>query len=250
MKVVIIIPSRLQSTRLPEKPLAIIEGKSLIHRVYEQALLCRNADEVVVATDHESILNHVVNLGYKAVMTDPFHVSGTDRIAEVAANIDADVFINVQGDEPLIHPNQIDELIDVFRDKHVQIATQMSVIKDENELFDYNKVKVVTDIHHKALYFSRQAIPAHRDLPYKEWFAKTSYYKHVGIYGFRKEVLEQITLLGQGYLEQAESLEQLRWLENGFSIHCFPTDYESIGVDTPEDLQKVSTIVRMMDHGI
>jgi 3-deoxy-manno-octulosonate cytidylyltransferase (CMP-KDO synthetase) len=247
MKTVIIIPSRLHSQRLPEKPLADIEGKTMIQRVYEQALLCRNVSEVIVATDEIKIFNHLNSLGYQVVITDKNHVSGTDRVAEVATGTDADVIINVQGDEPLINPLQIEELIDVFKDNNVKIATQMTLIKDQNEVFDFNKVKVVTDINHKTLYFSRQAIPARRDLPFSQWFSSTNYYKHIGMYGFRRDTLLSITKLSPSYLEKMESLEQLRWLEAGFTIHCFPTAFESFGVDTPEDLEKVAAVVRMMN---
>jgi len=248
MKIALIVPARLHSTRLPEKPLADIAGKSLIIRVVEQGLKCRNITGVWVATDHESIFEHVRQAGYQAVMTSKDHVSGTDRIAEAASSIDADVFINIQGDEPLIHPRQIEDLAAVFQNQDIQIATQMNVIRQPEEVFDYNKVKVVTDIYHKALYFSRQAIPAFRDLPYKDWFAQAVYYKHVGIYAFRKEALLKITQLSTGFLEKAESLEQLRWLENGYHVHCFLTEYESVGVDTQEDLDKVNAIVRMMEN--
>lgn len=246
MKSVIIIPSRLHSTRLPEKPLITIEGKTLIQRVYEQALLCRNVADVIVATDENKIYDHLGALGYHVVLTDKNHVSGTDRVAEVAAGTDADIIINVQGDEPLINPLQIEELLEAFKDENVKIASQISLIQDENEIFDFNKVKVVTDINHKTLYFSRQAIPAQRDLPFSEWPDNTNYYKHIGIYGFRRKTLLDITKLEVSYLEKRESLEQLRWLENGFAIHCFPTSYESMGVDTPEDVIKVAAIIRMM----
>lgn len=246
MKIALIIPARLHSSRLPEKPLADIEGKSLIVRVVEQALQCKNMSGVWVATDHDSIFDHVTKAGYQAVMTSSDHISGTDRIAEAAADIDADVIINIQGDEPLIHPQQIEDLAAVFTNPDIQIATQMNAIRHPEEVFDYHKVKVVTDNNHKALYFSRQAIPAFRDLPYKDWFAQTVYYKHVGIYAFRKKTLLELTKLPTGFLEKAESLEQLRWLENGFPVHCFLTEHESVGVDTQEDLDKVRTIIRMM----
>lgn len=248
MKISLVIPARLHSTRLPEKPLADIGGKSLVQRVIEQGLQCSNISGVWVATDHEAVFDHVHSLGYNAVMTSKDHVSGTDRVAEAARNIDADVIINVQGDEPMISPRQIEELAAVFENREIQIATQMNVIKDENELFDYNKVKVVTDLQHKALYFSRQAIPAFRDLPYREWFSRSGYFKHVGIYAFRKNILQEITALNPGYLEKAESLEQLRWLENGYTVHCFLTEHESLGVDTPEDLERVRTIFNSLEN--
>jgi 3-deoxy-manno-octulosonate cytidylyltransferase (CMP-KDO synthetase) len=246
MKNIIVIPARMASSRLPEKPLAMIEGKSLIQRVYEQTSACHNIHEIIVATDHPKILEHVLSFGGKAMMTSDQHTSGTDRIAEVAQYTEGDIFINVQGDEPFIHPGQINDLLGVFSNPEVSIATQMSVMTDADEIFDFNKVKVVTDIHNKALYFSRQAIPAHRDLPFREWPEKTIYYKHIGIYAFRKKSLLEVSALEQGYLERMESLEQLRWLEYGHTIHCFPTAYESIGVDTPEDLEKAIILAKNM----
>ncbi|MBK9257401.1 MAG: 3-deoxy-manno-octulosonate cytidylyltransferase [Saprospiraceae bacterium] len=243
MKTCIIIPSRLASTRLPEKALADILGKSLIQRVYEQASLSKEADDVIVATDHDKIFRHVQSFGGKVIMTSPEHQSGTDRISEVAANIDADILINVQGDEPLINPHQIDELIRRIKSPEIQIATQKYRITDPNELFNYNIVKVITDRQDKVLYFSRQAVPGHRDLPYRNWLESFPYYKHVGIYAFKRKTLLEITQLPLSPLENAESLEQLRWLENGYPIHCFETKYSTVGVDTEEDVDKVNEIL-------
>jgi 3-deoxy-manno-octulosonate cytidylyltransferase (CMP-KDO synthetase) len=243
VKTTIIIPSRLASSRLPEKALADIFGKSLIMRVYRQALKSKLADEVIIATDHAKIFDHVSSLGAKVTMTSPNHISGTDRIAEVSSSLDSDIIINLQGDEPLINPIQIDDLIEVMRGENVQIGTQCRLIDDADLLFDYNVVKVVRDFHHRALYFSRQALPAFRDVKYEQWFDKTKYYRHIGLYGFKKDVLTEITKLAPSSYELAESLEQLRWLQNGYSIHCHETMYDSIGVDTPDDLERVRDIV-------
>jgi 3-deoxy-manno-octulosonate cytidylyltransferase (CMP-KDO synthetase) len=243
LKVSIIIPSRMASTRLPGKPLEDILGKSLIRRVYEQASRSALAHEVLVATDHPDIYHHVLAFGGKAVMTSEKHISGTDRIGEVAQMSDSDIFINVQGDEPLIDPGQIDELISKFKISEVEIATQKIIITSTEDLFDYNTVKVLTAKNDCALYFSRQAIPGHRDLPYRKWIDHSDYYRHVGIYGFRKKTLLELIALQPSSLERAETLEQLRWLENGYTIHCFETAYTSFGVDTPEDLEKVVHLI-------
>jgi len=245
MSVVIVIPARLDSSRLPQKPLADIFGKSLIMRVYERASLVKSADDVIVATDHQLIFDHVQNAGGKVILTSPNHVSGTDRVAEVANMIEADIIINVQGDEPLINPNQIEDLIRSFDDEKVCIATQKQLLDLHDDLLNYNIVKVVCNLKNEALYFSRQAIPAFRDLPYREWQSNYNYFRHIGLYGFRKNTLKEITSLPKSPLENTESLEQLRWLDNGYTIHCFETKYDSIGVDTEEDLVKVRKIFKM-----
>lgn len=243
MKTSIIIPSRLASSRLPEKALADIFGKSLIMRVYKQALKSKLADEVIIATDHAKIFDHVSALGAKVRMTSTDHISGTDRIAEVCNALDSDIIINLQGDEPLINPIQIDNLISVMKEEHVQIGTQCRLIDDVDLLFDYNVVKVVRDFHNKALYFSRQALPAFRDIKYEQWFGKTNYYRHIGLYGYKRDVLMELTKLAPTPYELAESLEQLRWLQNGYTIHCHETTYDSVGVDTPDDLERVRDLV-------
>jgi len=239
MKVTIIIPSRMASTRLPEKPLADIMGRSLIMRVYDQAKKSSLADEVIIATDHKKISAHVIEHGGQVMMTSSQHTSGTDRIAEVASTLDCDIIINLQGDEPMINPLQIDDLIQQMIDKNISIGTQCSKITDRETLFDFNVVKVVRDIHHKALYFSRQAIPASRDSGYKQWMDQAEYFRHIGMYAFRRDILLEITKLPSSSYEEVESLEQLRWLQNGYSIHCFDTPYTSIGVDTAHDLEIV-----------
>jgi 3-deoxy-manno-octulosonate cytidylyltransferase (CMP-KDO synthetase) len=208
-------------------------------RVYQRACASTLATEVIVATDHIKIFDHVVSCGGRAVMTSPDHQSGTDRIAEVAAILTSDIIINLQGDEPLIHPAQIDELISLMQRPEVAIGTQCQKINDPDILFDYNVVKVVRTYHDKALYFSRQVLPAVRDKGYDQWYSSTDYYRHIGMYGFKKDILLKITDLPESSYEKAESLEQLRWLQNGFEIYCEETGHSSIGVDTPEDLEAV-----------
>ncbi len=242
MKISIIIPARMASTRLNRKPLADILGKSLIEHVYLKAIQVKDAD-VIIATDDEDILDHVLHFGGKAIMTSADHQSGTDRVAEIASGLDSDIIINLQGDEPLINPKQIEELIALMKKDDVKIGTQCFKIDNSDTLFDYNVVKVVRDCNDKALYFSRQAIPANRDLKYEAWLDHTTYFKHVGIYGFKRETLLEITALPQSGFEKTESLEQLRWLQNGFNIYCVETEYASIGVDTPEDLDFVRDII-------
>lgn len=239
MKSTIIIPARFASTRLPEKPLADIFGQSLIMRVYHQAKKVKGAAEVIVATDHEKIYDHIESAGGKVIMTNSSHISGTDRIAEIASGLDSDIIINLQGDEPLIHPQQIEDLIELMKRPEVQIGTQCQAIDEEDQLFDYNIVKVVRDYKNKALYFSRQAIPAIRDEGYNKWMSLTAYYRHIGMYGFKRETLLQLTKLPPTSYERAESLEQLRWMQHGFEIHCAETNFASMGVDTPDDLEKV-----------
>lgn len=239
MKVLIVIPARMASSRLPNKPLIDIAGTSLIMRVYNQALKVQNATQVIVATDHKDIFNHVITHGGDAIMTDINHPSGTDRIAEVAKHIEADYYVNVQGDEPLIHPRQIEMLIDMMLNNKVDIGTQCLAITDPDQIFNENVVKVVRNKYDKALYFSRQAIPAVRDKPYRTWSEEAVYYRHVGIYAFRRQALLEISGLPQGRLEQLEKLEQLRWLEQGHDIHCYETEFVSIGVDTAEDVALV-----------
>lgn len=242
-KTAVIIPSRLNSSRLPQKALADICGKSLIARVLDRANRSVLADEVIVATDHELIKEEVLKFGGSVVLTSPDHLSGTDRIAEAARMTDAEIIINLQGDEPLIDPRQIDQLITKMQEGGVTIGTLCRRIEKAEDLFNYNVVKVVRDIADKGLYFSRQALPAFRELPYRQWLEHSQYFRHVGMYGFRRDVLQNVSTLKPTLLESAESLEQLRWLENGFTVHCFETFFDSIGVDTPEDLERVRQIV-------
>ncbi len=247
MNAAILIPARYASSRLHAKPLADIEGKTLIQRVYEQATKSHLAGLVAIATDSLEIFDHLDALGAHVIMTSDSHQSGTDRIAEASRHIDADIIINIQGDEPLIQPEQIDDLIRTFNNPEIHIATQRFKIERESDIFDFNVVKVVCDKNDKALYFSRQAIPACRDFPYREWMNQATYFRHIGIYGYRKSVLHDITSLPKSGLESVEFLEQLRWLENGYNIYCPETEYQSIGVDTAEDLEKVRAIIRFIE---
>ena len=231
----ILIPARYASTRFPGKPLVDIAGKPMVQHVYEKAAAV--AAHVYVATDDERI--------YDAVMTSETHRSGTDRCYEAYTKVkemlhrDFDVVVNVQGDEPFIIPEQIESLIACFEDPAVQIATLAKPFEKNDEIFDPNKVKVVFSANHTALYFSRNPIPYCRGVEREDWLAKTPFYKHVGMYAYRPQILKAVTSIPQGILEQAESLEQLRWLENGYTIAVSITNHESIGIDTPEDLRKL-----------
>lgn len=238
MKNIAIIPARFESSRLPGKILADIGGKSMLSRVYNKACESNIFDQVIVATDHSSIIEHCNQLKMNAVLTSDTHVSGTDRIAEVAETVDADIIINIQGDEPFIETHCIQKLVDLMQNESVEIGTLYKRIKDEDAIFDYNVVKLVKDNSNKILYFSRQAIPSVRDAPYREWFTKETYYQHLGLYGFRKNTLLKLVNLDSGNLELSEKLEQLRWLENGFSIYGHEVDSHSFGIDTEEDLMK------------
>lgn len=236
MKITGIIPSRYASTRFPGKPLADIGGKTMIRRVYEQASKSKLLTEVIVATDDERIFKEVESFGGKVMMTSPEHKNGTERCAEVAQHIDADVIINIQGDEPFIEPIQIDTLCECFKDESTQIATLVRVIDWDDELRNPSRVKVVLNNFHDAMYFSRSIIPNpvshyHRD--------ELVFYLHVGIYGFRKNTLLEVVKLEPTQLEITESLEQLRWLENGYKIKCAFTGHTGTAVDTPEDLENL-----------
>ncbi len=242
MNIIGIIPSRYASTRFPGKPLAMIQGKSMIQRVYEQASKAITLSRVMVATDDQRIASHVAAFGGEVTMTSASHLNGTSRCLEVVEHQawqSADAVINIQGDEPFINPGQIDQLAALFSDQQTDIATMATLIKNSDELFDANTVKVVTDQHGFALYFSRQAIPFNRDFNFDEWVKQNSYLKHIGIYGYRVNVLQQITALAPTPHELSEKLEQLRWLEHGFKIKVKITDFESLSVDTPDDLKKI-----------
>jgi 3-deoxy-manno-octulosonate cytidylyltransferase (CMP-KDO synthetase) len=239
MNILGIIPARFASTRFPGKPLVQIGGKSMIQRVYEQAQKA-NLQKVLVATDDARILEHVLAFGGNAVMTSESHESGTDRCFEAykANNEPFEFVINIQGDEPFIQPEQINLLADLLQDNTVQLATLIKKINAEEELHNPNLPKVVTDIYGQALLFSRQTIPFLRNVPLADWLTRHTFYKHIGIYGYRTDILEQITQLPVGILEKCESLEQLRWLENGYKIRTAVTELENLGIDTPEDLEK------------
>jgi 3-deoxy-manno-octulosonate cytidylyltransferase (CMP-KDO synthetase) len=235
-----IIPARYASTRFPAKPLAAIKGKPMIQRTYEQVAKAKYLSKVVVATDHKEIFDCVRNFGGEVVMTSEAHQSGTDRCYEALEKIEGnfEYVINIQGDEPFIQPEQIDQLAEILHGNQIQIATLSIAIKSEEELFNPNVVKVVTDKAQNALYFSRNPIPYMRGISQNEWLKKGDFYKHVGIYAYRTDILKQITKLSVSLLEKAESLEQLRWLENGYQIKVGTTTFESFGIDTPEDLSK------------
>ena len=237
-----IIPARYASTRFPAKPLIDIAGKSMIQRVYEQAKKAKLLEAVYVATDDIRIKNHIETFDGQVLMTSVAHESGTDRCCEAAEKLDfcPDIIINIQGDEPFINPQQIDDLAHVFQQKTAtQIATLIKKITDAKELFDENKPKVVINERGEALYFSRQAIPFLRQEAKENWLSKQTYYKHIGIYAYRFDVLKQITKLPVSNLEKSEKLEQLRWLENGFSVQTAVTEFESMSIDTPQDLEEM-----------
>lgn len=249
MQVIGVIPARYDSSRFPGKPLVMINGISMIRRVYEQALKCKNLSQVIVATDDERILEHVMSFGGKVMMTAPYHRSGTERVSEVVEKLHStdpdnlfEVAVNIQGDEPYIDPGQIDSLISCFRDKDIQIATLIHEIDVQDELLSPNVVKVIIDKNRKAITFSRAPIPYMRGVEIDKWLNHHTYYKHVGLYAFRTQVLEIITRLKPSPIEMVESLEQMRWIENGFFIHTELTKSDSISVDTPEDLLKLTNI--------
>lgn len=239
-KILGLIPARFRSTRFPGKPLADIDGKSMIQRVYERAIKSASLDEVVVATDDERILLHVNEFGGRAIMTAATHQSGTDRCAEASYKLPGfDVIINIQGDEPFIDSGQIDLLASCFANENTQLATLVKRITSTDELNNPNSPKVILDSTSNAIYFSRTPIPYLRDKDPATWLGYHTFYKHIGIYGYRYQTLQAITQLPVSLLEKAESLEQLRWIENGYSIRVAVTEIETSAVDTPEDLQKI-----------
>lgn len=243
-KVAGIIPARYASTRFPGKPLVKINGVTMIERVYKQASLSTRLSAVIVATDDQRIFDHVRSFGGRVLMTSATHKTGTDRIAEVINKLASgeesyDIAINIQGDEPTIQPSQIEKIIDIFENPSAEIGTLIKQIEKQEDLFNPNIVKVVTDGHGKALYFSRSPIPFVRNIISDDWLKDHTFYKHIGIYGFKTDILDEITNLSQAPLELAESLEQLRWLSSGYSIYTKTTDIETIGIDTPDDLSKL-----------
>ena len=240
MKILGIIPARYASTRFPGKPLVDIAGKSMTQRVYEQAKKCTHLTEVIVATDDERIFKHVIAFGGIAIMTSPDHQSGTDRCAEVALQYPQyDVIINIQGDEPYIDPEQISKLATCFNNADTQIATLIKKVQNNQELLNVNSPKVVINKLSEAVYFSRSPLPHIRGQEQQNWLNYYTYFKHIGIYGYRADVLQQITKLPVSPLEKAESLEQLRWIENGYRIKVAETELETYAIDTPEDLIKL-----------
>jgi 3-deoxy-manno-octulosonate cytidylyltransferase (CMP-KDO synthetase) len=235
-----IIPARFESTRFPGKPLAVIHGKTMIQRVYEQA--SKALETVFVATDDDRIHKAVREFGGRVVMTSTSHASGTDRcaeavqLAELESKARYDVVLNIQGDEPYIEPQQLELLKHCFTDPRTQIATLVKASDNANEIFDPNRPKVIVNCSQEAVYFSRSTIPYVRGKSKDDWPGTNLFYLHIGLYGYRKEILLEITRLPQSPLELAESLEQLRWIENGYRIAVRTTTYASFGVDTPEDL--------------
>ena len=235
-----IIPARFQSTRFPGKPLASLGGKPIIQWVYENAK--KALDHVYVATDNERIYQAVEAFGGKAVYSSTNHQSGTDRCAEaaqkVAESIAFDVVINIQGDEPFIRPEQIEGLKACFNSPDAEIATLIKPITNASEITNINRPKVVINKNQEAMYFSRSPIPFVRDSIPEEWINRNTFYSHIGMYAYRFDILLELTQLPLGILEKAESLEQLRWLENGYRIKTAQTSFENIGIDTPEDLEE------------
>ena len=246
MKILGIIPSRYASTRLPAKPLVMIKGKSMVQRVYEQTSKSKLLSKVVVATDHEEIYRHVTAFGGEVCMTSTDHASGTDRCYEALSLQEEkyDYVINVQGDEPFIQPDQIDLLAKVL-DGKTEIATLVKAIVTLDELINPSEAKVVVNRRGEALYFSRSMIPFVNKAPQEQWLDKHTFFKHVGMYAYRCDVLKEISNLHVSALEKAESLEQLRWLENGFRVTVVETETESFAIDTPADLDKAS---QMIEH--
>ena len=245
MNIIGIIPSRFASTRFPGKPLVDIGGKSMLQRVYEQAKKSSSLSDVYVATDDERIEAHVKSCGGKVVLTINTHQSGTDRCFEAITNISssADVVINIQGDEPFIHPECIDLVVGCFGSTNVQIATLIKKINTVEDLLSPTIMKVIKNKNDEAIYFSRSAIPHIRGKEQTDWLNHFTFYKHIGIYAYTTKALKEITSLPQSSLELAESLEQLRWLENGFTINVAITDLESVSIDTPEDLIKLKNFL-------
>lgn len=240
MKVLGVIPARYDSSRFPGKPLVDIMGKTMIQRVVEQVQKCTLVHEVIVATDDERIAENVLSSGGNVIMTGKNHRSGTDRIGEVFEKLSAegkffDVVVNIQGDEPFIDPEQIEEVLSLFNNPEVQIATLAKKITSDEEINNPNVVKLVFGNSAQALYFSRSPIPYLHNKT-----EEATYFKHIGMYAYKAEILRQLVMLEPTPLEQAESLEQLRWLENGYKIYVHITEFESVAVDTPEDLKKLT----------
>ena len=242
MKILGIIPARYASTRFPSKPLAMIKGKTMIRRVYEQALRSK-LDAVVVATDDVRIADEVMSFGGRYVMTDPNHRSGTDRCREALDLMEEnfDAVVNIQGDEPFINPLQINMLCDLMQEDGVCLASLAKRIVSADELFSPNTVKVVMNAEGNALYFSRNPMPFMRNVEHDDWMRKGVFYKHIGIYAYKAETLRQVAAMQASSLEICESLEQLRWLENGLSIRMGITEAENVSIDVPADIAKAET---------
>ena len=246
MKYIAVIPARYASTRFPGKPLAMLGGKTVIQRVYEQ--VTKVIPNAYVATDDERIYHAVEGFGGNAIMTRNDHKSGTDRIEEAVENIgsDADIVVNIQGDEPFIHPSQIETVCRQFDNPVTQIATLGKPFTDMKSVDNPNSPKIVTDCNGFALYFSRSVIPFVRGMEHRQWLAHYPFLKHLGIYAYRRDVLKEITQLPQSPLELAESLEQLRWLQYGYRIRVGITDIETLGIDTPTDLEQAEKMLQQI----
>jgi len=251
MKFIGIIPARYASSRFPGKALFVIDGKTMIQRVYEQVKKSTVFSEVYVATDDVSIENHVKKFGGNVVMTSKDHPCGTDRCYEAFHIINSDkkytaddVVINIQGDEPCINPEQMELVASCFKNDEVKIATLIKKIDSVEDLINPSIIKVVCDKNKKAIYFSRAPIPYLRGFDQQQWLKKHTYFQHIGIYAYKTSVLEEIHHLSQTPLEKAESLEQLRWLENGYSIHVNITDHKSYSVDVPDDINKILQLLK------
>ncbi|MBX5438770.1 MAG: 3-deoxy-manno-octulosonate cytidylyltransferase [Thermoflavifilum sp.] len=251
-RIVAIIPARYASTRFPGKPLADIGGKSMIRRVYERVAAASCVDEVWVATDDLRILDHVRGWGGRVMMTSPEHQSGTERCAELAAKLDPmpEIIINVQGDEPFIQQAHLKSLVSCFDDPEVMIASLMKQISEPEELMSVHLPKVLVNRFQDALYFSRQPVPYVRDYLQSEWLYHHRFYKHIGIYAFRSHVLQELVQLPSTPLEQAEKLEQLRWLEHGYRIRMAITTADQFSIDTPDDLQRCLQMLDKLERDV
>ncbi|MFM9838816.1 MAG: 3-deoxy-manno-octulosonate cytidylyltransferase [Cyclobacteriaceae bacterium] len=245
MKIIGIIPARYASTRFPGKPLADLSGQSMIERVYKQAKKSKTLSKVVVATEHKLIFDHVIGFGGEACMTSEHHPSGTDRCYEALTKEKEtfDYAINIQGDEPFIEASQID-LLASYLDGETQLATLIKRIDSYEQLYSNSEVKVTFNTNNEALYFSRAVIPFVQKVEEKNWLSSFEFYKHVGMYAYRADILKEITRLKISSLEKAESLEQLRWMEHGFKVKVAKTDVETMCVDTPEDLEIAKGILK------
>jgi 3-deoxy-manno-octulosonate cytidylyltransferase (CMP-KDO synthetase) len=240
--VIAVIPARYASTRLPGKPLSPIAGRPMIEHVVERVRQAQTVTRVVVATDDDRIKTAVESFGGEALLTRADHRTGSDRVAEVAARLPAEIYVNVQGDEPLIDPATIDAVVsEMLEDDSIQIATPCAAITRQNDIMDPNVTKVVWDFDGNALYFSHAPIPWVRD---RKGDVVVKHWKHIGLYAFRRDALLEFATLPPGELERAEQLEQLRWLENGFRIHMVETQYDAVSVDVPEDIARVEQLLR------
>ena len=242
MKKVIVIPARLDSSRLPKKVLLDLNGKTVLQRVYEQCLKVKNIDEIYIATDSLEIKEVCDSFSNQVIITKSTHQSGTDRIGEAISSIDCDIVINVQGDEPFIEPSLIEALVNSFSNSEISMSSAMSKINNVKDLQNSNVVKVVVDHHNNALFFSRSLLPFPRDVKEisiaKEVLEKYQFFRHIGIYGYRKDFLLKFVNMEQSYLEKVEKLEQLRALENGFKIKMIEAESSLIGIDTQEDYEE------------